>query len=230
MNKLILTLALGIGASGAQAVEYATVISSTPIVEEVSIPTRRCWNEPVQVEQPRSAGGAVIGAIAGGLLGSTVGRGSGRAAATAAGAITGAVVGDSVANRDSSTTQTVRRCHTTTTREERTTGFDVVYEYAGRQYSTRMNEDPGEEIAINISPAGRPALSATEPAPEDDTEEAEVVEDAPPTEYRTAPPSVVYRNDPWPIYVAPPVVFSWHSWGGWGSSHHYTHPRRWHRR
>ena len=34
--------------------------------------------------------------------------------------------------------------------EERVDGYDVTYEYAGREYVTRMPYDPGERIRIRV--------------------------------------------------------------------------------
>jgi len=57
--------------------------------------------DQVELRQPNTGGGAVLGAIIGGLLGNTVGRGSGRAAATAIGAVGGAAVGNSIEENNS---------------------------------------------------------------------------------------------------------------------------------
>jgi uncharacterized protein YcfJ len=205
MNKIILLMALaGISATAQAATEYAKVISSTPVLGEISVPQRSCWNEQQQVEQPKSPAGTVIGAIAGGLLGSTMGRGGGKAAATAAGVVTGAVVGNAVTN-DGTTTQTVRRCETTTTTQRKTIGYDVVYEYAGQRYTARMANDPGDKIAINISPTGAA----------DTTTQTTVVEDS---------PTVIYRSAPPPVIVEP--VWGW-GWG-WGGGPGPRHERGWH--
>lgn len=197
MKSVFLLVALVGLPLGAQATEYAQVISSTPVLGEVSVPQRNCWDEQVQVEQPHTPEGAVIGAVAGGLLGSTMGRGSGNVAATAAGVIAGAVAGDSLANRNSTSTETVHRCDNRRVTQRKTIGYDVVYEYAGQQYTARMANDPGSEIAINVTPSGASAPVANQ-------DSTTVIEQG---------PTVVYRQ-PAPVYVAPPVMLGWWGWGG----------------
>lgn len=163
------------------AAEYGKVLSSTPILEEVSTPQRVCRDEQVEVAPQRSADGSLIGAVAGGLLGSTVGKGSGKAAATAAGVIVGAVVGDQAVNGDArSSTQTVRRCGTLYVRSRQLVGYDVEYEYAGKRYRTRTARDPGEEIALSVAPLA--ALPS-------DTEEDFIYDDevVPPSRERSRP-------------------------------------------
>jgi len=142
--------------------EYGRVTRVQPRVEQVRQPREECKTDyvqvPVQQQQPRSAGGGIIGAIAGGIIGNQVGGGSGRAAATAVGAITGAVVGDRIDNdgRGSSQPgytqeQAVRQCRVVDAYESRTTGYDVTYEYRGRSYTSIMNRDPGERVRLRVS-------------------------------------------------------------------------------
>jgi len=213
MNKILVLIALAGISSAAEAIEYAHVISSTPVLGEVTVPQRNCWDEQQQVQQPKSGAGAVIGAVAGGLLGSTMGHGSGNAAATAAGVITGAVVGDNLEDRSNTTTQTVRRCETTHATQRKTIGYDVVYEYAGQQYSARLANDPGRELAINVSPS--------------DPSVAQPVQTSnPTTTIIEQTPTVVYRQAP-TVYVEPaPIMFGWWGWGhgpGYGHGGHFRH-------
>ena len=142
----------------AHAADFATVVSSTPVVASVAVPRRVC-NEAQQSIPPQPSGaGAVIGAIAGGLLGNTIGGGFGRAAATGIGAVAGAAIGNGVevnaANGYPPTNVPVQRCRTVSGYENRTVGYDVVYEYNGQRYSTRMARDPGSSLAIDVRPAG----------------------------------------------------------------------------
>lgn len=198
MKPAILIVALSGMAGFVQAAEVGKVISSTPVMQEVLIPQRSCRDEQVEVEQPKNPAGSVIGAVAGGLLGSTVGRGSGNAAATAAGVIVGAVVGDQAANADKGTSvRTERRCTTQQVRSQQLAGYDVVYEYAGKRYSTRLAQDPGDTVPLQISPVG----SAVSTSPLGATES--VVEEE--------PVRVVRRVEP--VYV-PPVVVHWDLWPG----------------
>ena len=47
--------------------------------------------------------------------------------------------------------------------QKQTIGYKVVYEYAGKQYTTQMAEDPGATVSLQISPAvpARPAARPT---------------------------------------------------------------------
>ncbi len=198
MRNMIWMAILSCTAGLSQAADTGQVISSTPVMQEVLIPQRTCRDEQVEVEQPKSSAGSVIGAVAGGLLGSTMGRGSGKSAATAAGVIVGAVVGDQAANADKGTSvQIERRCSNRQVRSQQLVGYDVVYEYAGKRYTTRLAQDPGETIPLQISPIG----SAVSTAPLAATETVE----------EDAPVRVVRRAEP--LYV-PPVVVHWDLWPG----------------
>ncbi|MEO7641446.1 MAG: glycine zipper 2TM domain-containing protein [Ramlibacter sp.] len=139
------------------------VISSTPIIQQVAIPRQVCSQQPMVVEGPRTSGaGSVIGAIAGGLLGNTIGHGGGRAAATALGVMGGALVGNSVeANGSPAYAQNVQQCTTQTTYENRTVAYNVTYEYAGRQYTVQMPQDPGPTVRLQVTPV---AAGNLEPA------------------------------------------------------------------
>ena len=136
------------------AAEYATVVSSTPVVVSVPVARRVC-NDEQQLVQPRQTGaGAVLGAIVGGVIGHNVGGGMGRVAATGLGVVAGSVIGDQVeANTAQPYPTTVRNCRNVSSLEERTVGFDVMYDYAGQRYSTRVPRDPGARMAIDVRPA-----------------------------------------------------------------------------
>ena len=162
--KLMMTV-LGFAALPlAHAVEfedYGRVVRVSPRVEQVRQPRQECRTDyvqqPVQQQQQRSPGGAIIGGIAGALLGNQVGGGSGRAAATAAGAIGGALVGDRVDNdgrpqgQAYTQEQAVRQCRNVDAYESRTVGYDVTYEYRGKNHTAFMQRDPGNRIALRVS-------------------------------------------------------------------------------
>jgi uncharacterized protein YcfJ len=137
--------------------DYGRVVRVTPQVERVNRPHQECRTEYVQVQQQpqRGVGGSVIGGIAGALLGSQVGGGNGRTAAAAAGAIAGAVVGDRVENQNAGPggvqEQAVKQCRTVDSYESRTTGYEVVYDYRGRNYTSYMSYDPGERVRLRVS-------------------------------------------------------------------------------
>jgi hypothetical protein len=94
--------------------------------------------------------------------------------ATGIGAVAGAAIGNGVevnaANAYPPTAVPVQRCQTVSGYENRTIGYDVVYEYAGRRYTTRTARDPGPEIEIDVRPVGA------------------VAEAAPPARYLDVPP------------------------------------------
>ena len=151
--KKILLLSILAGASALTAAqERAQVLSATPIVEQVPVSRQVCGNEMVYTGPRTSGGGAVLGAIAGGAAGNAVGGGSGRGVATALGLIGGAVLGNHIEGNGRPDYQNVQRCGTQTVYENRTTGYDVVYEYAGRRYTTRTQYDPGQTINVSVQP------------------------------------------------------------------------------
>jgi len=159
MKKSVLVSALGVlaafGSGTAGAEEVGRVISSSPVVQQVAMPRQVCNNQPMAVQQPNSGTGAVVGGLAGGAMGNAIssGSGSGRAAATVLGVIGGALLGNSIEN-SGSRAQNVQQCSTQTFYENRTVGYNVRYEYAGREYSVQMPYDPGPTIRLQVSPVG----------------------------------------------------------------------------
>ena len=162
---------LAVSASGlAQAggTERARVISSRPIIEHVSTPREVCQDQVVQVPGRSSGAGALMGGIAGGAMGNAIGGGSGRALATVIGVVGGAVIGDRIEGRGQTSTQTVRQCSTQQVQTPQTVGYNVVYEYAGRQYTTQTPQQPGRFIRVDVAPsqhqpAWRPQAQHSQP-------------------------------------------------------------------
>ncbi len=156
---------LALGASGmAQAQdEQGRVVSSTPVIQQMAVPRQVCQDEQVSVPGQKSGAGAVMGGIAGGAIGNAIGNGGGRAAATVIGLMGGAILGDRIEGGSPSHIETVRNCGTQTFYENQTVAYDVVYEYAGRQYRTQMPQDPGRYVRLHVSPVD--ALPAPGPAP-----------------------------------------------------------------
>jgi uncharacterized protein YcfJ len=223
-SAIVVALGASLAAQAAHATEYATVVSSTPVTASFPVSRQQCSEGQQIVQQQPSGAGAVIGAIAGGVLGHTVGGGFGRAAATGIGAVAGSVVGNQVeANSTPLAEVPVRRCQTVTSYENRVVGYDVMYEYAGQRYSTRMARDPGKQFAVSIQPAD--ASAAALPAPVYNSPTAQPVPQAVPqngqtTYYDPLPPQTVYYQptyySPSPaVYVAPVVGFGLgYYWGG----------------
>lgn len=187
MKTLLLLSAAMVSSGLCLAQEVGRVISSTPIIQQVGVPRNVCTNEQVAVQQPKSGAGAVIGAIAGGAMGNAVGSGGGKAAATALGIFGGAILGDRVEGAPQAQVQNVQRCGTQTFFENRPVAYNVVYEYAGKQYSVQMQSDPGPTIQLQIAPVGASSQMAG-PAGS--------------TAYQYQQPEYV---QPAPVIMAPPV-------------------------
>ena len=189
------------------ATDFATVVSSTPVTASVQVPRQVCSEGQQWVQAPPSGAGALIGAVAGGVIGSTLGGGFGRAVATGVGAMTGAVVGNQVeANANPVAAVPVRHCQTVSSVETRVVGYDVMYDYAGQRYSTRMARDPGQQVAVNVQAVE--SGGATVPAP------VERAQEGVPVPLNSAPAAaasttVIYANAPQPVYyyAAPPAVY-----------------------
>ncbi len=149
--------------------EMGRVLSSTPMVIQVGVPRRVCTNESVRVQSQKSGAGALMGGLAGGAVGNAIGNGGGRAAATIIGIFGGAILGDRVEGGGQTQYQTVQNCTSQTFYENRTTSYNVVYEYAGRQYSVQMPNDPGPFVRLQVTPVGAtqyqgaPPLQGTPP-------------------------------------------------------------------
>lgn len=162
--KTIIAFATLVAVAGfANAQEQGRVLSATPIVQQVATPQQVCGNETVYNSNRTTGAGALVGAIAGGAAGNAIGKGNGRAAATAIGLIGGAVLGNQIEGGQPQY-QNVQRCTTETYFENRTVAYDVVYEYAGRQYNTRTQNDPGAWIPLTVQPAGQNYTTRPDPS------------------------------------------------------------------
>jgi len=221
-HRLIPFAALLCSAVASQAAEFAEVVSATPVTVSVSVPRRVCRDEQQVVQPAPSGAGAVIGAIAGGVLGHQIGGGFGQAAATGLGAVAGSVIGNQVeANNTPPAEVPVRRCQTVNRVESRVVGYDVLYDYAGQRYSTRMARDPGARMAIDVRPAE--AGTDTLPVP------SEAVADASTWQAVPEAPAAVYYS-PVPVLVAPPPMVYVSPFIGFGLGYYggyYGGHRRW---
>lgn len=144
--------------------------------------TPRALREEVIEQRTESRGGTgagtLLGAIIGGVVGHQFGNSSGgRDRGTAVGAVLGGVIGNNIENdtsRDDGTvyrtatrqgydvervpvSRDVQRCNTVQEYREVVRGYDVKFRYNGRDYTTRMDQDPGTSIAVNV--AVRPVAS-----------------------------------------------------------------------
>lgn len=132
-------------------------------------------------------------------------------------------------------------------------GYNVTYEYGGRQYTTRMDSRPGSHVPVQSSAYGvttQPVQPQSQlaPAPLEQTDEDRHPQYAAPWEHATPEPGVVisggapaYRPAyvaPAPVYVQPAYGYAYppvgislnlgysRGWGG-GSRWHGGH-RGWH--
>jgi uncharacterized protein YcfJ len=126
-------------------------------------------NDDGSMHNGGSGAGAIVGGLLGAVIGNQVGKGSGRAAATAGGMIGGAILGSQIGKNGSSDNRTVQttdvrnvqNCTTQNMYESKTIGYNVVYEYAGKQYSAQFVNDPGQWVQVQLSPVGAQPYSGT---------------------------------------------------------------------
>jgi uncharacterized protein YcfJ len=220
-----------------QAAELATVISSTPVHSTVVVPRQVCTDSQTLVQSRPSGAGAVVGAIAGGVIGNALGEGAGRAAATGLGAVAGAIVGDQVeAGSNAPAAMAVRRCQTVNQHDSRIVGYDVVYEYGGQRYSSRLSRDPGATLSVSVQPAvgggaGVPVPPYADTLPLSGPATSVVATTSEPTvTYVETQPRTVYYDALPPSYLLGPVIgFGLGYYGGYygggyrGYRGHYWH-------
>jgi uncharacterized protein YcfJ len=215
MKAVSVTTALLALSGFAHAQDIAQVLSRTAVYQQVAMPRQTC-TQSVTPNAPTSGGGAMVGAIAGGVIGSALGDGG--SLGTMLGVIGGAVLGDKAESSNNS--QPVTTCTTQTVMENRLVGYQVVYEYAGKTYNVQLPQDPGPTLAIQVTPAGMPAVTPAAPPPTTSVSPAvlytspAVVYTSPPVVY--GPPPVYYR--PWPVTTN--IHMGW-GWPGGGRHRHW---------
>jgi uncharacterized protein YcfJ len=163
---LTLGLLAACACSSAMAQAQGRVLSATPVTQEVGVPQQFCQDEQVYVGQRTNGTGALVGAIIGGIAGNAMGQGahrgprgrytpSTRGPSTVVGALAGGLIGNAVESSNTpSQYDTMRRCTNETVYENRTVGYDVTYEYAGRRYIARMDRHPGAWVPVDVRPQG----------------------------------------------------------------------------
>ncbi|MCX7562385.1 glycine zipper 2TM domain-containing protein [Xanthomonadaceae bacterium XH05] len=139
------------------AVQYAQVISVTPVRQSQDNPKEVCRDvEVVYQAAPKDEhkiAGTAIGAIVGGAIGNQVGDGKGRDAARIAGAVAGAAAGRKIQeNQQAKKTETriEQQCETVNDPTFVTVAYDIVYSYNGQTHNARVAEDPGERIKLPV--------------------------------------------------------------------------------
>lgn len=140
--------------------DVARVISATPITERATVHRRDCYTEPLTSYERTDSGGigagTVLGAIVGGVIGHQFGNSTGgRDHGTAAGAVVGGLIGnamerDAQAEYRTASPREVERCGTVPESRERIVGYDVRYQYNGREFRARLPYDPGKEMPVNV--------------------------------------------------------------------------------
>jgi uncharacterized protein YcfJ len=154
--------------------DQARVILARPILERIPVSREECWNEVQRGYEERRVtrtdtgapigAGTVLGAVIGGVVGHQFGNSSrGRDHGTAAGAVVGGLIGNQI-ERDQAgpsasreievqrrpVERDVQRCRVVDEVREATVGWDVLYEYQGREFSTRMASDPGRFLRVRV--------------------------------------------------------------------------------
>lgn len=143
-------------------VDYARVTRVEPIYATASYdrPRQECWDEqvPVRSAPSQSYTGPILGAIVGGAIGNALGHHQvNRTVGAVAGAALGASVGRDVSRRDSDYDRVGysdrRVCQTVSDREyrEEVVAYRVFYRYNGRDYVTRMSDDPGSRLRVHVN-------------------------------------------------------------------------------
>ena len=232
MKKSVLFSAIGMllaGATAAQAQEVGRVISSTPVIQQIAVPRQVCTTQPAVIQQQPATrgGGAVSGCRGGGTAGNQFGGGGGGAAATALGVIGGALLGNTIEGNQAQAAQVqnVQQCTTQTYYENRTTGYNVRYEFNGKEYNVQLPYDPGPTIRLQVTPVGAAQPGGPEGAALADGAVAPAATLAATAAPVVIPPAPVYPIYPAyayrPYYAYPPAFsFSLGYVGGHGHRHH----------
>jgi uncharacterized protein YcfJ len=174
VRSLPLALALpGLIAAGPLSAEtrYTTrapVTAVEPLYRTVEyrVPTEQCSLVEVPVERDRGHGyrsytGPILGAIIGGAIGNAVGHNkTNKKVGTAVGAVLGGTIGRDIQHRRERARQAGYRvayeteevCETVYEYRERQEldGYEVTYEYAGQEHTTRLDYDPGHYIQVRV--------------------------------------------------------------------------------
>ncbi len=135
----------------------AKVVDVEPLVRVVTVTTPQevCRNEEVWQPARRSRTPLIAGGILGGVVGNRFGDGRGQDLLTIAGALLGASVGSDVANRNNpgggyKSVQQICDIKHVRHDEERVDGYRVTYRYAGREFVTHTQTEPGSTIRVRV--------------------------------------------------------------------------------
>jgi uncharacterized protein YcfJ len=146
--------------------DYGRVLEARPLYAAGNA-REECWNtRSNRYEEPRTSreshvgAGTAIGAIAGGVAGHQVGSGNGNTLATVGGAVLGGLLGHHVENRGTNDEPDFdrSRCRVLAQNGSNALGYDVRYDYKGREYVARLDHDPGPYVKLgrDVSTDGTP--------------------------------------------------------------------------
>lgn len=124
---------------------HARVLETHPVYAEAGGTHQECYNDQTGHYENHATAGTIIGGIAGGILGHQIGSGRGNTAATIGGALAGGALGNRLGrgHQEDNT-----RCRTVSDNGDSAVAYDVRYQYRGREYTTRLDHDPGRWLAL----------------------------------------------------------------------------------
>lgn len=137
----------------------AEVVDVEPLLRVVTVTTPQevCRNEEVWQPAPvrRSRTPVLAGGILGGVVGNQFGGGRGQDLLTIAGALLGASIGSDAAYRNNpgngyKSVQQICAIEHVRHDEERIDGYRVTYRYAGREFVTHTQTEPGNTIRVRV--------------------------------------------------------------------------------
>jgi uncharacterized protein YcfJ len=188
-------LGLAAAVAHAQPMVNARVLSTQPVVEQVPSPGCGPYGAPT------TGAGAAVGAVTGGLIGSQLGRGDGHIAGAILGALGGAMLGNAAEASQPNQGGCAPRY------SQRVTGYDVVYEYGGRQYYTRMAQAPGQWLQIPAPDADNDLPAYANPEPDYGSPgDAQSYPVQPPPEAAYPAPTYPGAGQPGAVVTAPPAA------------------------
>lgn len=128
----------------AKVVDVAPVFDHARRYEE---PVRTCYSERGRYDAGDRRRNALIGGVVGGVIGYQVGD---KSRHKRIGAVAGAILGATVAKNATSERATHCETHYETRYDDRrqVVGYDVVYKYRGRHYTTFTDYRPGRWIEV----------------------------------------------------------------------------------
>ena len=142
--------------------DYATVLQSEPVYRTITVTEeeQQCYEQEVVYQQPisKNSGNPLVGGILGAAVGHALGH---RSRHRKGAAIAGAVVGASIASSNSvannrgikETRRIENRCKMIpiSWEEERLVGYDVLYNYNGKKFETRLPYKPNNQLKIRVN-------------------------------------------------------------------------------